>query len=382
MIKLTRSISVTSFDAAATVAVGRNRPESLAVAQLASDLNRPIGVDDVIRELLGPLPPLFSKRVIEHCVSLGLLDKCEDDTAMLSEAGRIALEHGEILVPEEGIWRFFVVDDPLVPAALIHAQRLVTESVRNERKAGSSGAPRQYAERPTSLLEDCCGELPCTSVQDGHLIQLIELADRGASGPQSQLRLELLWEEQDEHPSVRLIGHLPSERKLIDAVIELPEAINEFAYISLWGSLVGQAEGIEFDVLTRWYKETARPVAPIPFRDLDETERRAFHCDIHVPNCGFEQFGYFDPTDLKHVELVPSSENDAQEWLNWLEWDGINDYVTPDLLKGKSLELRSKFPHYKPRAQSPQELLKIALAAKDDDRSRFLLAPSDLGLWS
>ena len=43
MIRLTRSISVSSFDVEATVAVGRNRPEFLAVARLAADLGRPIG---------------------------------------------------------------------------------------------------------------------------------------------------------------------------------------------------------------------------------------------------------------------------------------------------------------------------------------------------
>jgi hypothetical protein len=382
MIKLTRCISVSSFDASATVAVGRNRPEYLAVARLAFDLNRPIGVDDVVGELLGPLPTVLGKRVIERCVSLGLLDEKNDNKAELSEAGRLALDHGEVLVPEEGVWRFFVVDDPLVPAALVHAQRLEAEPVWKERKAAkdarNSGTARQQSEHPPSLLEDCCGDLPSMSVQDGHLIQLVELADRGAAGPQGEMRLLLTW---DDKPSVYLAGRLPAESKQIDAAIELPDVINQLSYELLWKALVTHATGVQSSELDRLRTVAGKLVVPAPFHPLPNTARRAFRRDINVPESSWKGIGRFESTTLKDIDLVPSTESEAQDWLEWLQWEGINDYVTPDLLEQKSLELRSKFPYHKPRARSPHELLKIALAAKDD-QARFLLAPSDLGLWS
>ena len=120
MIRLSRHISISCFDAEATVAVARQRPEFLAVARLAADLGRPISSRDVLRELLGPLPEVLGKRVIERCIGLGLLEITDqkNDEAALSEAGRLALEHGEVLVPEEGVWRFYLVDDPLVPTNL------------------------------------------------------------------------------------------------------------------------------------------------------------------------------------------------------------------------------------------------------------------------
>ena len=64
MIRLSRSVAISSFDVEATVAVGRDRPEFLAVAQLAADLARPIGARDVLRELLGARPEVLGWRVI------------------------------------------------------------------------------------------------------------------------------------------------------------------------------------------------------------------------------------------------------------------------------------------------------------------------------
>lgn len=387
MIKLTRSISVSSFDAAATVAVGRNRPEYLAVARLASDLARPIGADDIRNELLGPLTDVLCKRVIERCKDLKLLEPIgQDGAAELSEAGRLALDHGEVLVPEEAMWRFFVVDDPLVPAALIHAQQLKTEPVGKERKsvkdARNSGAPKPHSDNPSLLLRNCCGAMPRESVQDGHLFQLVEPINNGATGPQGEMRLEFVWDEQGEQPVVRLTGHLPAEPKPIDAVIELPDVIIKLSYTSLWKALVTHATKVDIPELDRWISATGRLVVPESFNPLSDTARRAFRRDINVPESSWKGIGRFESTTLIDIDLVPSTESEAQDWLEWLQWEGINDYVTPDLLEQKSLELRSKFPYHKPRAQNPQELLEKALAAKGDDRARFLLAPSDLGLWS
>ncbi len=217
------------------------------------------------------------------------------------------------------------------------------------------------------------------SVQDGHLFQLVELADNGATGPQGEMRLLLTW---DDHPSVYLAGRLPAESKQIDAAIELPDVITQLSYELLWKALVTHATGVQSSELDRWWSVAGNLVVPEPFHPLPDIARRAFLRDIDVPDSCLLELGSFDPTILKDVDLVPCTDSDAQAWLEWLQWEDINDYVTPDLLERKGLELCSKFPHHSPCAQGPHELLKIALAAKDDVRTRFLLAPSDLGLWS
>ena len=48
--------------------------------------------------------------------------------ASLSEAGRTMLEGGFVLTPEEGVWRLFWIDDPLILSPMTHAVRIEVES--------------------------------------------------------------------------------------------------------------------------------------------------------------------------------------------------------------------------------------------------------------
>ncbi|WP_437656613.1 hypothetical protein [Sorangium sp. So ce1182] len=387
MIRLTRAIPVSSFDVEATVAVGRDRPEFLAVARLAADLARPIGARDVLRELLGPRPAVLGWRVIERCVDLRLLERVgEGGEAALSEIGRLALDHGEVLVPEEGIWRFFVVDDPLVPAVLIDVRRLEAEPVRKEREAAKEARARgersPQPERSPDLLRRCCGVGPLRSVSHGPLFQLVELGDRGSSGLRGQLRLEFTW---DAAPSIRLSGRLPSQddgesAKPIDAEVDLPEVVGRWSREALWKMLVTHATRVPGAELDRWRAVAGRSVVPAAFHSLPEAARRVFRRNLDVPASDLQELGRFDPTVLKDVDVVPATQVDAQAWLSWLQWEAVNDYALPVDLERKSGELHALFPHHQPRALSASELLARARAERGD-RSWFLLAPSDLGLW-
>lgn len=388
MIRLTRFVTVWSFDVEATIAVGRDRPEFLAVARLAADLARPIGARDVLRELLGPRPDVLGWRVIERCVDLGLLERPGNNgEAVLSEAGRLALSHGEVLVPEEGIWRLFMMDDPLVPTALVHAQRLEAEPVKEERKAAKEarkrGERRPQTNRTPQLLRSCSGAPPRESVQNGHLFQLLEMAENGAAGPEGELRLEFTWNTE---PSIRLSGHLPSngddaKEKTINAAIALPEFVSQLSYEALWKALVTHATGLPSAELERWRAVAGKPVVPVTFSSLPTAARRAFRRDLDVPASDVLGLGRFEPTTLRDVDIVPALESDAQAWLAWLQWEAINDYVTPGLIEQQGREQRARFTYHQPRLLSASELLAQARTARDD-RSWFVLAPYDLGLWS
>lgn len=391
MIRLTRSVSVSSFDVEATVAVGRDRPEFLAVARLAADLARPIGARDVLRELLGPRPDVLGWRVIERCVDLGLLERVgKSGEAVLSQAGRLALDHGEVLVPEEGVWRFFVVEDPLLPAVLIDVRSLETESVKREREAAKArprGERGPQPERSPELIRRCRDGRPRPSVRNGHLFQLVELADKGASGPHGELRLTFTWGTE---PSIRLSGRLRSDdddddddekAKPIDAAIDLPEVVRPWSYEGLWLTLVTHATRVPSAELNQWRTVAGTPVVPSSFASLPEAARRSFRRNIDVPASDLYDLGRFDATVLKDVHIVPASHAEAQAWLSWLQWDAINDYTLPAELEQRSHDHRALFPHHQPRALSPADLLAKARTEKGD-RSWFLLGPSDLGLWS
>lgn len=391
MIRLSRTIPINCFDVEAIVAVGRQRPEFLAVAQLAADLKRPISSRDVLRELLGPRPEVLGRRVIERCIALGLLHSTDsrNSEAELSEAGALALEYGEVLVPEEGVWRFYLVGDPLVPNKLLHAERLESDSVKKERDAAKNARNRGdrpiRSERPPEILSSCCGDLPSKSAHHGQLFQLTELAKSGASGPKGSLRLNLTWDRSAE-AMLNLSGTLPSDAKVqnakpVDVNIELPEIFDDLEYQTIWTNLAGLSSDLSLKELDDWFSIAGEPVIPLAFHSLSDEERNRFRRNLTVPASEWEQLGDFDSTVLENTLIVPATEADAQAWLEWLHWNAINDYVIPRQIEELGKDQLARFPYHKPRPLSPSALLAQALTTRNE-RSFFLLAPSDLGLWS
>lgn len=388
MIRLSRSITISTFDSEATVAVGRDRPEFLAVARLAADLNRPIDARDVLRELLGNRPEVVGRKVIDRCVGLRLLER-EGSTgpATLSDAGRVALEHGAVLVPEEGLWRFYFVDDPLIPDVLVHAERIEGDSMREERKAlaeaKKSGVRRQPApDAPADLLAGVVGAPPRESAARGYLFQLVDLPQGGAEGEEVNGRLELAW---DQDVVLRLQASLPTSAHgaalRVDAQLAIPEVLARLSREALWTALAAHGSGVSVAELNRWREVARSPVLPTRFEGLPDAARRGFTRDLPVPASSWKGLGDFEATALKAVRLVPATDVDAQAWYDWLQWEEITGYATPTLIEQQGSALLAKFPHHRPRPRTPAELLARARAERGD-RAWNVLAPSDLGLWS
>ncbi len=385
MIHLKRKIKVSSFDIAATVARGQDRPEFLAVARLAADLNRPIGARDVLREFLGNLPETVGWRVIERSIALGLLEReGRQGPAALTEMGRNALEHNTVLVPEEATWRFFYTDDPLVPDVLIHALRLPELSAyesKNSRPPDSVFIPK--------LLQACCSADPRPSVCDEQLFQLTELAPtkRGTPGPVSELDIELMWESSLPAPRIHLSGSLGERNAAISVKTDLPvpEVVKEWNWLGMHLDLLQQASGVPEDELWEWFeKNNGKATVPHVFNALKPHARQVFMQDFKVSSPRLEGLGNaFLDTTLKDIKLVPASAADAQEWLDWLQWEAIRDHAIPEQLKKIGEALRKKFPFHTPEPVTSQALLNQARTqVPRDERAWFLMTPADLGLWS
>lgn len=100
MVKLNRTVECKTLDVKATIAIGRDRPEFLAVALLANDLDRPISGEDLSEHLFGDMYEL-GERVLDRSVSIGLLDWSEESGfAYLSQAGKKAIEQEKVLISE------------------------------------------------------------------------------------------------------------------------------------------------------------------------------------------------------------------------------------------------------------------------------------------
>lgn len=407
MIQLQRTVSVASFDIEATLAIGRDRPELLAVAQLARDLGRPIRGTDVATQLLGRLPEHVGWRVIDRCLDLGLLARQDDrGPIILSEAGEAALATGSVLIPEEGTWRLFTIEDPLVTVPLVHFARLDPPRASDEREElkntprDQKGRQRPPPSDPLSrALWECHRQgTVARSLAGGVPFQITDLPrdPKGARGPLGPLRLELTWT-----PGALAVMHvrgalpLPEARDparqgkrgqrdghSVDTTLPLPDAIRGVPFDELWFVLASYAGKVPITETREWFQRTGLRLLPTPFDGLDDNARTALRRDLPVPQANLgPAFGTFDPTTLDGVDLVPRTDQDAERWARWFQIKLLKDYVTPTTLERTNKEILAKFPHHAPQLVRPQELLNTALKDPRAPHSRFLLAPADLGLW-
>lgn len=385
MIHLTRVVPVHVFECEATVAIGRHRPEFLAVAQLAADLGRPIGANDVLRELLGPRPEVVGWKVIDRCVALGLLTRADrSGVAVLSDAGKFALEHGSVLVPEEGIWRLSYVDDPLLPDRLLHVERLPAETAKDERKAMSDpkklGTVRPGPQPPPELLASCLLGDPFESVVQDTSFRVLKLGAQGVRGAARSLRLTLTW---DAEPRLTLAGSFATDAEplRVDAQVPVPRVVERLGREQLWMTLAARGSGVPVSELEHWWQTAGELVVPTKFDDGDPAAMRTFRREVSLPRLGVDGLGEFEATALADVHLVPAAPDDAQRWLEWLQWHALDGYATPPMLETHAADLVARFPFHHPRPRTPAELLARARVERGD-RAWNLLAPHDLGLWS
>lgn len=390
MIHLQRTLEVRSFDVEATTALTGQRPEYLAVARLAADLDRPIHARDVHRQLFGNLPENIGRIVLDRCVLLRLFDRPERGApAVLSAAGRAALARGEILLAEEGLWRIYYLVDPLLGPRLVHALALREETsaqdVRDRLKQERSKQARNAGTAVPDPIRMAAGvNRTWHSVVDGRAFELHEIAPRGEEGPTGELQLHLDWSTASA-VELALRGRLPVAAKdtlTVDRRLDVPRPCQAWSYDGLWLALAAYATKTPLEELSVWHKHTGQRVLPRPFATLDESTRRTARCDIEVPACRLGDLGDFEPTRLTTVIVVPRAEPDAQAWAEWLQWDELSTYVTPADLRAMATKIAARFPYHHPRPHDPEALLRRAMQGPADRKARYLLAPADLGLWS
>jgi hypothetical protein len=411
-IQLQRTISVQTFDAPATIAIGRKRPEWLAVARLAKDFGGEIRAQQITRELLVGVSPVVGNRVIERCVALGLLEQSPEErkagVARLSKMGEDALGAGHVFVPEERNWRFYFATDPLLEQALLHIEPLDIGSAQNERNViREERRQGRGVQDDGEQCPDCLNDAQAAAgvihsiVEQSPSFVLITAPQRGTWADEQSVRLHLTW-AQSGPPTFRLIGNIippqrrpdknekptPPQSLSVNLALTIPERISHLKHELIWMELAAYGTNIDTQSLREWRQRAGRLVLPTNYSECTPAARNSFHKDITIPEIPsglpgtMEHLGHFDPSKLTKVELVPRTDSDAQQWAEYKLRESLTEYATPAKLKMLAEDARQCFSFHSPSLPTPEAMFESALANPSDAKARFILAPYDLGLWS
>jgi hypothetical protein len=398
VIRLVRRVNVRSFDAHGIVAIGRKRPEFLAIAQLAASIGRPLDGATVERELLGGVGAAVGAqsigwRVIDRAVALGLLERAElRGPVRLSEAGKLAIADELVLVPEERTWRFYVAEDVLIENQLIHVEALQEPSardtgtqLRDQRRTGQSTLPDTRA-CPAWLDPRAVQKRSWSSVATGNRFAVQAISSHGTDGRDGSL--EVFLESKPNLPAtVSLRGSLekPNGTRLnVDRPLGTPPVCKDVRMTDLWRRLVSLGSGVTETALKTASANDPerRRVLPTVF-DLQLKESlQTFVRTLAISTPSFNMLGSFNDVVLESVPLIPRSDGDAQKWAQHLQWEFIDDYAHPAVRASAREKALAKFSQHKPTLLTDAELLQKAKMSRSTPQSRYLLTAFDLGLWS
>jgi hypothetical protein len=393
MIRLRRSVSIMSFELEGTIARSHDRPELLAIAQLAA--NAPAGLTSELlaNELFGSQPALC-KAVIERCVKIGLLERRTFKApAQLTNRGYEMLLNGQIRLPEERTWRVYYANDPLLDAKVVHVEpcwegnaNAARSAVYGQKNTGERAKEPDNCPQP---LLDATGDTAWSSIVDGSSFELHRLSPRGVGTQTTQASLEVDFSEAG--PVVRLFGTLdPPRAAPRNPPVKLdfrdglrrPSALKSWDYDMLWTKLVSVGSGVPADLLERARAWAKRRVLPLEWRATGMSDRRTMRRNVEVDAVDLGPLGRFDATRVDNVELIAHRLDDAQMWALWLQWDGVDNYCIPDQIVTNSERVLARFPEFDVKAASPTDLLEVATRKPNEPTSRYILTASDLGLWT
>jgi hypothetical protein len=302
--------------------------------------------------------------------------------AQLTELGEVMVKSSRILMPEQDLWRFYLVDDPLVPNPLVHLERVKAEPahhVVSKAKKGEEISGR--GDTTPSLLKELVNGHASRSLADSTLRQVQEVSAKGKSQEWGTLELHLNWLPETQ-PRVSLSGRLQGAKNPALDQAMTGSLLPDWTYEDLWIKLAAKASDSLVGDICIIREKFGLLAIPGWFDALDSQERKSFEKTLRTPEIELDSIGVFSPSMLQQVSLFPENETEAQRWCEWLQFEQITNYVTPDQLRDQAQKVLGKFPFHQPQPLEPDAIMVQALSRSNDPAMRHILAPADLGLWS
>jgi len=309
---LQRDTMVTRWRVVATLGFIEKRPEITAILALAEEL--PDGIVtglEVSRKLLANRPEIVGERLLGVCHMMRLVEPAAPPRAgwRLTELGLRAVVNQEVPVPQRGEFDVWAVDDPLHPEVILRVRPTELERPpKPGEQRGTAGLP-SVQEIP-ALLRGCEGRsvhLAVRAESEASEIFVFGFAEqcRCFGRERGQLVVELQPDGGNARFTLPIEGHQSSFTP-VAKLPPLPDALNQAGRSDAAGPL------------------------KVTFRALGDNERRHARRESDLGEVILPGVGKFMRACLRDVPLVPSTQEDADEWAVWLLLDRIQGYVWPE----------------------------------------------------
>lgn len=350
---LERAVDVQCWIVEGSVARPVKRPELLPILLRVREVGW-TDAADVAEHLLfdSNARRQVAQRMLYIAVRLGLLvEDTEQQAYALSADGELALERGEIFVPEHGVWQVWITEDPLLPAGVVHAEPWSDEASAFDEVRGDERdalVARRFQQIPLRLSQ--ASNLELESVVGIGRLRIVHLQPKGER-IRVEAALRVRWEVAARR--VRLEGKLLDRD--VSSSLEAPVGETE----GLWKELLASA-----DLLQDW--DAAAGALRVAFANTQPLERQAMARDLLLSRPRLPRFGVFEDLTVRGVSLVAATARDARDWARWRLNARVSDYATSERFASWVKDAVAPFRSFALVMPTRSELAREAWAARGE----------------
>ena len=292
---LTTAIPVERIDAFAEMAWLERRPELGLVCRAArEDSGQLTGA--TVQAVLPGLGDAGAKNVVSWCVMLGLCDR----HGGLTQLGEVVAERDEAPVPEQGAYRLWLAEHPVLGRRILNVERLsATHDPRFDDIVPIPVEPEQGV--VFCSLADANQRFIFRGFPTKH-------GDRGCLRGVTKATCRLRWtfDFDNNRDAWQLDGTMETPRGLTP-IQHQPESVA----IDLW-SLATTWGGGPLASFGRWHQKERR--LAVAFGSVSEVEQDSFVKTLQLKSVEVPGKGTFADVTLEDVPVGPASAVDAQRW--------------------------------------------------------------------
>jgi hypothetical protein len=373
---LQRSVAVSCWHVKGTISRASKRDDLLPVLKRAEENDGTYG-RDIANHLLGEEigREVIGIRLLAICESLNLLESRGDKKRpryYITENGEKALASGEIMVPEDGTWKVWASNDPLLDFPILKIEPFQEETAYGEVQGRNKDEVKNRIKRfevAPAWLRKVNGIVSLPSA-DGSTAICIEKIESKIESVESNANLTISW--QPIKRSLSLTGTIANLN--INATPTAPHV----DFDSVWQELLEN----EF-LWDDWDLEKNR--LHVRFSDTLEQERSSKQRRLELKKPHFQKYGSFE-TSHRVTDIFPKSQEDAQSWAVWSLLNQVSKYATENEYGSWYINAKKPFENYSEGINLPErrELASRAWAqrSKNNHISKIwhLIAAEDWGI--
>ncbi|WP_312243962.1 hypothetical protein [Stutzerimonas nitrititolerans] len=366
-IHLERDLKVQCYRVIGEVAKAGKRSELMAVLQRAAEQGeRGTDARDIACHLLfdEQSRTVVGQRLLQIAESYCLLERHER-SYILTDSGRVALQSGQVFIPEAGVWTVWASDDPLLDYPVLRVEPWREPAAREEVRGKANQEQRRPEELP-GWLKRCIGHSGKPAAAAGNALRLDRLEAKGEKvDADSQLRMS--WDIRAG--TLHLKGSCAQAS--VDTVLPAPR----LTAAQVWQQLLEQQR-----LWDSW--DQVLSALRVSFAETEPVERESMQRVLRISWPQLKGLGTFRATEIRQVPLLAASFEDAEEWAEWRLIERLRDYATCERFATWQQEATAPFTEFD---LTMPERAELAQAVLDDESERqtaqdwYLLAAED---WS